>query len=156
MGYSPFFLNYGRHPRKGIEPHVNIAVESADVFASRMHHLAEEEAAAALTRAVEDIKRHCNPNALQKNSTIIISVLVLSCNTRTELRATLTVTLVWERLRSSRAGLRVRGLHKWTSAPGRTFMRSRVGRERISASRGGPSFSHSESPSMVGEATWDW
>jgi len=45
-GYSPFFLNYGCHPHKGIEPQTHVKTESADVFASRMGKLAEEAAIA--------------------------------------------------------------------------------------------------------------
>lgn len=62
-GYSPFFLNYGRHPRKGIEPRTSVRAESADVFASRMHNLTQE-ATTALARVAEDMKcyydkHHC-------------------------------------------------------------------------------------------------
>jgi hypothetical protein len=56
-GYSPFFLNYGHHPRKGIEPQTSVKAESADIFASRMHNLAQE-AIMALARAADDMKHY--------------------------------------------------------------------------------------------------
>ena len=56
-GYSPFFLNYGRHPRKGSEPHSVVRTESAEVFASRMKNLMND-ATVALTRAAEDMKKY--------------------------------------------------------------------------------------------------
>jgi hypothetical protein len=56
-GYSPFFLNYGRHPHKDSEPRSTVQTESAEVFASRMKNLTND-AAVALTRAAEDMKKY--------------------------------------------------------------------------------------------------
>jgi hypothetical protein len=56
-GYSPFFLNYGRHPRKGVEHKTHARTESAETFVSRMEKL-RQEAAAALQKAAEDMKRY--------------------------------------------------------------------------------------------------
>jgi len=54
---SPFFFNYGRHPRKGLEPRIKTQTESAETFASRMRELARD-AVAALTHAAADMKKY--------------------------------------------------------------------------------------------------
>ena len=56
-GYSPFFLNYGRHPHKDSEPRSTAWTKSAEVFASRMKNLTKD-ATAALAHAAEDMKRY--------------------------------------------------------------------------------------------------
>lgn len=74
-----------------------------------------------------------------------------------------------ERLRSSRAALRVRGLSARmrvlssaarrvfrSSEVGRVLVRSRVGRAGVSDPCGCSSLSESETASMAGDATWDW
>src|ERR1700683_2449865 len=54
---SPFFSNYGVHPRKGGEPRWDVKTEAADVFAKRMAKT-REEARTALKRAAEEMARH--------------------------------------------------------------------------------------------------
>jgi hypothetical protein len=53
--YSPFYLNWGRHPRKGIEPRRETRVEAATEFVERMEGI-RREAGAALERAARDMK----------------------------------------------------------------------------------------------------
>jgi transposase InsO family protein len=53
--YSPFYLNWGRHPRKGVEPRRETKVEAAMEFVQRMEGI-RKEAAAALERAARDMK----------------------------------------------------------------------------------------------------
>src|SRR3979490_1979865 len=55
-GYSPFYLNYGQHPRKFTEPRWEIETEVADMFERRMKKI-REEAAAALKKAASDMKK---------------------------------------------------------------------------------------------------
>jgi hypothetical protein len=54
---TPFMLNYGRHPRLGVEPIRETKVESVDDFLKRMKSSAEE-AEAALHQAAEDMARY--------------------------------------------------------------------------------------------------
>jgi hypothetical protein len=56
-GYSPFYLNYGQHPRKSVEPRREVKTEAADVFEKRMKKI-REEAAAAMEKAAKDMKKY--------------------------------------------------------------------------------------------------
>jgi hypothetical protein len=56
-GYSPFYLNYGQHPRKSTEPQRETETEAADVFGKRMKKI-REEATAALKKAASDMKKY--------------------------------------------------------------------------------------------------
>jgi hypothetical protein len=56
-GYSPFFLNYGQHPRKFTDPRREVETEAADVFEKRMKKI-REEAMAALKKAAPDMKKY--------------------------------------------------------------------------------------------------
>ena len=55
-GHSPFFINYGQDPWKGTNPRRAGRMEAADEFAKRMKGI-REEAAAALRKASDDMKR---------------------------------------------------------------------------------------------------
>ena len=55
MGHSPFFLNYGRHPNKGLKPHRKVYSQAAQDFADNLMK-AQTEAQAVLTKAVETMK----------------------------------------------------------------------------------------------------
>src|SRR6266404_8481161 len=54
---TPFELDAGQHPRLGVEPMRTSTVEAADTFARQLDH-AQEEAKAALERAVDDMKQY--------------------------------------------------------------------------------------------------
>ena len=41
-GYSPFFLNYGHHPRKGLEPKKEYRIEAVEDFAKRIKEIRED------------------------------------------------------------------------------------------------------------------
>jgi hypothetical protein len=56
MQVTPFFVNYGYHPRMGTEPHRYTKVEAADDFTKRMKHVQES----ALTKAKEEMKRYAD------------------------------------------------------------------------------------------------
>ena len=51
MQVTPFFANYGYHPRMGTEPHRYTKVEAEDDFTKRMKHV-QEEAQSALNKAI--------------------------------------------------------------------------------------------------------
>ena len=51
---SPFYANYGWHPRMGIEPQRAGKSEPAKEFAKRMKEI-HEEAGAALSKACDDM-----------------------------------------------------------------------------------------------------
>lgn len=55
-GHSPFYLNYGWHPRKDPTPHSATITESAETFVTRMRHL-REDAISALLKAANTMKR---------------------------------------------------------------------------------------------------
>ena len=55
-GHSPFFLNHGRHPNKGLEPHHKVKSQAAQDFINELSK-AQTEAKAALTK-VERRWRH--------------------------------------------------------------------------------------------------
>lgn len=55
-GYSPFYLNYGQHPRKDTVPRSTTLVEGAEDFISRMKRL-REDATSALLKAANTMKR---------------------------------------------------------------------------------------------------
>lgn len=55
-GHSPFYLNYGWHPRKGSTPRPSAVTESAENFASRMARL-REDAISALYKGASAMKR---------------------------------------------------------------------------------------------------
>src|SRR5258705_3128195 len=52
---TPFMLNFGQHPRMGMEPRATTRVDSVEAFVSQLTR-AREDAAAALAKAVEDMK----------------------------------------------------------------------------------------------------
>ena len=54
-GHSPFFLNHGRHPNKGIKPHHEVKSQAAQDFANNLAK-ARTEAQAALTEATKTMK----------------------------------------------------------------------------------------------------
>ena len=54
---SPFFVNYGYHPRMGVEPRREVKVQSVEDFVSKMQKV-QEEAEAALKKARDDMMRH--------------------------------------------------------------------------------------------------
>ena len=56
---SPFYANYGRHPRMGIEPRRAGKSEPAKEFAERMKEI-HEEAGTALSKARNDITRYAD------------------------------------------------------------------------------------------------
>ena len=56
---SPFFANYGYHPRMGFEPRRQTKVEEAGEFAERMRKI-HEETKAALSKAQEAMKRYAD------------------------------------------------------------------------------------------------
>jgi hypothetical protein len=56
---SPFYANYGYHPRMGTEPHRYTKVEAANEFANQMKHI-HEEAQATMTKAQEEMKQYAN------------------------------------------------------------------------------------------------
>jgi transposase InsO family protein len=55
-GHSPFFLNYGFHPRKGTGYRREVRVEAVQEFADRMRKT-RAEAESALKKAAEDMKQ---------------------------------------------------------------------------------------------------
>ena len=56
MGHSPFFVNYGRHPYKGVNTRREARNETAGEFVKRMEKV-REETESALKRAAETMKR---------------------------------------------------------------------------------------------------
>jgi hypothetical protein len=56
-GYSPFYLNKGEHPKKGIEPIFEVDNQAADDFAHQMQDI-QEEASSALKIAQEQMERY--------------------------------------------------------------------------------------------------
>jgi transposase InsO family protein len=56
-GYSPFFLDYGQHPWKGIEPRRTTRNENAQAFADRMRRI-RQDAISSLNRAADTMKRY--------------------------------------------------------------------------------------------------
>ena len=54
-GHSPFFLNHGRHPNKGLKPCHEVKSQVAQDFANNLTR-AWTEAQAALTKAAEMMK----------------------------------------------------------------------------------------------------
>ena len=56
-GYSPFFINHGAHPYKGVEPHRKSHVSSVDEFVDKMK-LVREEAEAALKNSTTMMKKY--------------------------------------------------------------------------------------------------
>ena len=54
-GHSPFFLNHGRHPNKGLKPCREVKSQAAQDFADNLTK-ARVEAQAALTKAAEMMK----------------------------------------------------------------------------------------------------
>ena len=54
-GHSPFFLNHGRHPNKGLEPHCKVKSQVAQDFADNLTK-AQIEAQAALTKVAKMMK----------------------------------------------------------------------------------------------------
>ncbi|KAF8699730.1 hypothetical protein AX14_000912 [Amanita brunnescens Koide BX004] len=62
--HSPFFLNYGRHPRKGIEPLPNPTVPAVETLLENMTN-AREKASTALKEAAERMKIQYDKNKQQ-------------------------------------------------------------------------------------------
>src|ERR1700709_1732585 len=56
-GYSPFFLNHGRHPYKGAELNHAYSNETAEAFVSRMK-TTREDAESSLKKAAENMKKY--------------------------------------------------------------------------------------------------
>ena len=54
-GHSPFFLNHGRHPNKGLESRHEVKSQVAQDFVDNLTK-AQTEAQAALTKAAETMK----------------------------------------------------------------------------------------------------
>ncbi|KIL70533.1 hypothetical protein M378DRAFT_117693 [Amanita muscaria Koide BX008] len=54
-GYSPFFLNYGQHPRKGFEPRGWTKTESVETFIKSLNNI-REDANSALVKAAATMK----------------------------------------------------------------------------------------------------
>ena len=55
MGHSPFFLNHGRHPNKGLEPCHEVKSQVAQDFVDNLTK-ARTKAQAMLTKAAEMMK----------------------------------------------------------------------------------------------------
>ena len=58
-GHSPFFLNHGRHPNKGLKPRRKVKSQVAQDFVDDLVR-AQTEAQAALTKAAETMKTFYN------------------------------------------------------------------------------------------------
>ena len=56
MGYSPFFLNYGHHPRKGLEPKKEYKIKAVKDFTERMTE-ARDLACSSLKQSNELMKK---------------------------------------------------------------------------------------------------
>ena len=54
---SPFFVNYGYHPRMGVEPRREVKVQLVEDFVSKMQKV-QEEVEAPLKKARDDMMRH--------------------------------------------------------------------------------------------------
>src|SRR5882762_8346480 len=54
---TPFMLNFGQHPRMGTEPRASTRVDSVDNFVMQLTR-ARVDAASALAKAADDMKRH--------------------------------------------------------------------------------------------------
>ena len=59
MQVSPFFANYGYHPRTGTESHWHTKMEAADDFATQMKHI-HKEVQSALVKAKEEMKHYAD------------------------------------------------------------------------------------------------
>ena len=59
MKVSPFFTNYGYHPRMGVEPHRHTKVEAADEFVTWMKQI-HKEAQAALVKVQDEMKHYAD------------------------------------------------------------------------------------------------
>jgi len=66
-GFSPFFVNYGRHPKKGINFPKEVKSQSATEFAQTMESI-WEETAAALRIAAEQMKRYYDEHRADSQS----------------------------------------------------------------------------------------
>ena len=55
-GYSPFYINYGQHPRKAYDPQASVRNASAEEFANRMQHI-RDDANSALVKSAATMKR---------------------------------------------------------------------------------------------------
>ena len=62
--HSPFFLNYGRHPRKGIKPLPNLMVLAVETLLENMTK-ARDKASVALKEAAERMKIQYDKNRQQ-------------------------------------------------------------------------------------------
>ena len=66
-GFSPFYLNYRQHPQKSVGPRHEVKTEVVGIFKKQMKKLSEE-AAAAMEKAVRDMKKYydkCRQDALE-------------------------------------------------------------------------------------------
>ena len=54
-GYSPFYLNYGQHPRTAYNPRVCTRNDSAETFAARMQRI-RDDANSALVKSAATMK----------------------------------------------------------------------------------------------------
>jgi transposase InsO family protein len=55
-GYSPFYLNYGQHPRMAYNPHARTQNDSAETFATHMQRI-RDDANSALVKSTAAMKR---------------------------------------------------------------------------------------------------
>src|SRR6202041_635818 len=63
-GFSPFYVNYGRHPYKGTNPRREVKSQSAKEFAEQMEKI-REETESALKRSQETMKKNYNKKKSQ-------------------------------------------------------------------------------------------
>ena len=85
-GHSPFFLNHGRHPNKGIKPRHEVKSQAAQDFANNLTK-ARTEAQAMLTKAAETMKTFYNKErADARNYTRGDKVWLEGCNITTTTR----------------------------------------------------------------------
>jgi hypothetical protein len=67
MGFSPFYIIYGRHPSTGVNPRRQVRSNGAAEFVKKMEKI-HEKVKSALLQAQETIKKHYDThnNAVQE------------------------------------------------------------------------------------------